>query len=161
MLFQTLITAFRWNFFFRIRWKKKECILWIKNELCRALPRNIFGKKRRRRYVWKFRENRKVPRVLGGRVNNFVGYKSNAISRAEYGAAASIMEKAGRREVTKNLVPSETNHLGTFCNGTRGNRGSFFAAIYIFQYSSESQTRSSKVRWQYYWESERERERKR
>lgn len=68
-------------------------------------------------------------------MNNFVGYKSNAISRAEYGTAASIMEKARRWEVTKNLVPSETNHLGTFCDGTRGSRGSFFAAIYIFQYS--------------------------
>lgn len=75
-----------------------------------------------------------MPRVLGGRANNFVGYKSNAISRAEYEARASIMEKARRWEVTKNLVPSETNHLGTFCDGTRESRDSFFAAIYIFQY---------------------------
>jgi len=54
------------------------------------------------------------------------------------------MEKARRREVTKNLVPSETNHLGTFCDGTRGNRDSFFAAIYIFQYI-RGITQSSKV----------------
>lgn len=57
------------------------------------------------------------------------------VRAAEYEAAASIMEKARRWEVTKNLVPSETNHLGTFCDDTRGNRGSFRAARYIFQYS--------------------------
>lgn len=87
--------------------------------------------------IRKFCENRKVLRVLEGRANNFVGYKSNAIFRARGGIwrAPSIMEKARRWEVTKNLVPSETNHLGTFCDGTRGNRGSFRKVRYIFQYS--------------------------
>lgn len=147
-----VITTFHWNFFSRIRWKK-ECTLEKTN--CAKLYRGIYSegeKKRRRRSVRKFRENRKVPRVLGGWANNFVGYKSNAISlsRAEYGARVSIMEKARRREVTKNLVPSETNHLGTFCDGTHGSRDSFFAAIYIFQYI-RGITQSSKVGWQCHW----------
>jgi len=54
------------------------------------------------------------------------------VRAAKYRAAASIMEKARRREVTKNLVPSETNHLGTFCDGTRENTDGFRAPRYIF-----------------------------
>lgn len=104
-------------------------------------------RKKKEEGVRKFREDRKVPRVLGGGANNFVGYKSNAISRPKYGPVASIMEKARRREVTKNLSPSETNHLGTFCDGTRGNRASFFAAIYIFQYILRVESHTEKTTW--------------
>lgn len=70
-------------------------------------------------------------------MNNFVGYKSNAISRApEYESGGVHYGKKGGcgGEVTKNLLPSETNHLGTFCDSTREDRGSSLAR-HIFQYS--------------------------
>lgn len=137
-LFRTLITAFSCMFYFS-GFDEKEVNGKPTKSFTRGRRAVYFGRrKKKKRSERKFRENRKVPRVLGGRANNFVGYKSNAISRARGGiwsGGVHYGKKARRREVTKNLVPSETNHLGTFCDGTRGNRGSFRAARYIFQYS--------------------------
>jgi len=118
----------------------------MENQLWRAVAseRCTWEEKKKDRTIRKFCENYKVPRVLRGwTISLDIKVMRYLVRAAEYGTAASIMEKARRREVTKNLVPSETNHLGTFCDGTRGN--SFRTAIYFLIFS-KSEMRSSKVK---------------
>lgn len=148
MLFQTLITTFHWNFFPGFVEKKKKGCLLEQTNCAAALLRNIFeGEKKEGPYesfarTVKCRECSEAGRIILS-VIKVMRYLAQNMERRR-----PLWKK--RRKVTKNLMPSETNHLGTFCDGTRGNRDSFFAAIYIFQYIF-AKSQSGKVGWQCHW----------
>lgn len=131
MLFQRLIIAFRWNAVLSGIRRKRS------NEKLIAKPRwgrrtAIWEKKRKGDTYESFARTVKCRECSdAGRISSVIKVMRYLVHAAEYRAVASIMEKARRQEVTKNLVPSETNHLGTFCDGTRENRDGFCYDIFF------------------------------